>query len=52
MKRRVRQNRWGNWNGYAGTRRVESFGLDLWEAREWLATGKRSDRQKTNVTKK
>lgn len=37
MKRRIRQNIWGNWKGYEGTRRVEDFGTDEQEARLWLA---------------
>ena len=35
-KRRIHQNIWGNWYGYLGTRRVEDFGLDEWNAFEWL----------------
>lgn len=27
-KRTVRQNRWGNWNGYEGGRRVAEFAFD------------------------
>ncbi len=35
-KRRIRKNVWGNWRGYEGTRFVCEFGLDEWEAKDWL----------------
>lgn len=35
--KRIHQNRWGNWNGYVGTRKVIEFGTRDDEAREWLA---------------
>ena len=34
-KRRIRQNVWGNWYGYEGTRRTKEFGTDARAAREW-----------------
>lgn len=37
MKHRIHCNKWGNWNGYVGTRRVIEFGLDWRAAEEWLA---------------
>lgn len=40
MKRRIVQNRWGNWNGYAGTRKVIEFGTDEWRAKEWVSAPK------------
>ena len=43
MKRRIHQNVWGNWNGYAGSRRVEDFGTDEMNARYWLQHGARTD---------
>jgi hypothetical protein len=33
MKRRIKQNAWGNWYGYEGRRRVKAFG----ESVEWTA---------------
>jgi len=36
VKARIKQNRWGNWNGYLGNRKVEDFGLDLVKAESWL----------------
>jgi len=45
-KRRIRQNVWGNWYGYAGARRVvefanmPEFGAEE-DANHWLATGTR-----------
>jgi hypothetical protein len=36
-KRRIKQNIWGNWKGYVGTRRTMDFGTDEQEAKEWLA---------------
>ena len=41
MKIRIRQNVWGNWYGYAGSRRVRLFGLDYDEAKLWKATAER-----------
>lgn len=42
MKARIKENRYGNWYGYLGTRRVESFfndsqGSQEDHAKEWLA---------------
>ena len=37
MKRRIKQNIWGNWNGYEGTRRVMQFGTSERNAKHWLA---------------
>lgn len=39
-KRRIIMNVWGNWNGYEGTRKTQSFGMDERAAREWKETGK------------
>lgn len=39
MKRRVRQNLWGNWKGYEGRKQVTDFGIDATDAFVWLATG-------------
>lgn len=39
MKRRIRQNIWGNWNGYEGSRKAYEFGTDAIEAESWLTTG-------------
>jgi hypothetical protein len=36
MRARIRQNIWGNWNGYVGTRKVREFGTDEREAAAWL----------------
>lgn len=41
MKRRIRQNVWGNWNGYEGTRKVVEFGTDNQDAEHWLKTGEK-----------
>ena len=38
-KRRIRQNVWGNWYGYEGTRRTKEFGTDALSAREWATVG-------------
>ena len=35
-KCRIHQNRYGNWNGYEGTRKTESFGMDHQAAKDWL----------------
>ena len=35
-KRRIKQNVWGNWNGYEGNRKVIEFGTGEFEANEWL----------------
>ena len=29
MKVKVKQNRWGNWNGYVGRRKVREFAADV-----------------------
>ncbi len=46
MKRRIKQNIWGNWKGYEGTRRAADcrteFGTDSVAAYIWLMTGKLS----------
>lgn len=36
-KRRIRENIWGNWKGYEGTRQVKDFGTDRRDAELWLA---------------
>jgi hypothetical protein len=36
MKKRIRENIYGNWRGYLGTRCVEDFGLDEVRAHAWL----------------
>jgi len=36
MKKRIRFNIYGNWNGYEGSRKVIEFGLDDIEALAWL----------------
>lgn len=35
--KRIKQNYWGNWNGYRGTKKVVSFGTDNIAAKEWVA---------------
>lgn len=37
--RKVKQNQWGNWNGYIGTKRAVEFGCDDVSAGYWLETG-------------
>lgn len=44
LKPAIRQNQFGNWNGYLGGRKVEMFfgqggcgGEQEWEAKQWLA---------------
>ena len=40
-KKRIKQNIWGNWNGYIGTRKVIEFGCGLageYRAQEWLTS--------------
>jgi hypothetical protein len=39
MKRKIKQNIWGNWKGYEGTRKVADFGTDEREATAWAAGG-------------
>ena len=39
MKRRVRQNIWGNWCGYEGVRKTQEFGTNEVAAHYWLAHG-------------
>ena len=34
--RRIKENVWGNLNGYEGVRKVKEFGTDEIAAREWL----------------
>lgn len=34
QKRRVKKNIWGNWCGYVGRHRVETFAVEF-DAREW-----------------
>lgn len=34
--KRIKQNVWGNWNGYEGSRKVKEFGTRGDEAEEWL----------------
>jgi hypothetical protein len=36
MKKRIKQNVWGNWNGYRGRHKVIAFGTDGQAATEWL----------------
>lgn len=39
MKRNIRQNIWGNWNGYEGTRKVKEFGCGVrgeMKAKDWI----------------
>ena len=36
MKLRIKQNVYGNWNGYRGAKRVEDFGLDDVRAEAWV----------------
>jgi hypothetical protein len=35
MKRKVRQNAWGNWRGYEGSRFAHDFGTNEQEAKRW-----------------
>lgn len=35
-KRRIARNRYDNWNGYEGTRKVREFGSDESRARSWM----------------
>jgi hypothetical protein len=37
--RKIKQNIWGNWNGYEGRRRVQQFGTDEISAAYWSLTG-------------
>lgn len=37
MKRRIKENVWGNWYGYEGTRRVISFSESAFASQEELA---------------
>lgn len=39
FSRRIRQNIWGNWNGYKGCRKVVEFGTDAVAAGAWHRTG-------------
>ena len=36
-KARIKQNVWGNWNGYVGKKKVMDFGTDERDAQQWLA---------------
>ena len=40
-KRKIKQNIWGNWRGYLGTKSVEEFGEDDIAAGHWLLTGEK-----------
>lgn len=35
-KRRIKQNVWGNWNGYEGNKKTRQFGTDYMEASIWV----------------
>ncbi len=35
--RSIRQNVWGNWNGYHSKRKVIEFGMREFEAKRWLS---------------
>jgi hypothetical protein len=37
--RKIKQNIWGNWNGYEGRNRVQQFGTDEIAAAYWSLTG-------------
>jgi hypothetical protein len=37
--RKIKQNIWGNWNGYEGRNRVQQFGTDEISAAYWALTG-------------
>lgn len=37
--RKIKQNVWGNWNGYVGRRRVIQFGTDDIAAAYWSLMG-------------
>lgn len=37
--RKIKQNIWGNWNGYLGGRKVAVFGTDEIAAGYWFLTG-------------
>jgi hypothetical protein len=37
--RKIKQNIWGNWNGYEGRSRVQQFGTDEIAAAYWSLTG-------------
>ena len=43
-KRRIKQNVWGNWNGYEGARKTMGFGTDERGANEWLQTGEKPNK--------
>lgn len=36
MSFHIKQNQWGNWNGYEGTKKAIEFGTDERRAKEWL----------------
>lgn len=40
MKRKAKQNVWGNWYGYTGRNRTHDFGTDDVAAGYWVLTGK------------
>lgn len=37
--RKIKQNIWGNWNGYEGRRRVQEFGTNDIASAYWFLTG-------------
>lgn len=39
MKRKIKLNVWGNWNGYVGTKKAVEFGSDEIAAGHWMLTG-------------
>jgi hypothetical protein len=39
MKRKIKQNIYGNWCGYQGAKRSNEFGTDEIAAAYWLLTG-------------
>lgn len=41
VKRKIKQNIWGNWRGYLGTKCVEEFGTDEISAGHWMVTGEK-----------
>ena len=38
-KRKIKQNIYGNWNGYVGRNRIQEFGTDSISAAYWFLTG-------------
>lgn len=50
MKTSVRQNQWGNWWGYRGSKKVYEIGASEFDAKYWLAEEQKKEVQRESNT--